>query len=395
MNICFVYQSNYPWDIRVQKIARSLTNAGHNLTIVSSNELGKERQESTDEAEVIRLPSLLKGPHVINEILNFPLFFNPLWINTIKDTVVKKHVDLIIVRDLPLALTACKVGEKFNIPVIMDMAECYPELLRSIWQFGAGSFIKYFTHNPKLGDIVERRAIRKLDHIIAMIEESKIRLEKMGCDKDKVSIVSNTPPISKFVATNITDHQSNDETIRICYAGWINKGRGVDKAIEGVSEFVKTNDKNIHLDVFGDGDAMDLCKELIRDGKLEDVVKLHGWVDQEVVVEHTQLSHIGLVSHRVCSHWNNTIPNKLFDYMASGLPILTSNAIPAKRIVNEEQCGAVYVDDDKKSFSDALSHLVSRDERIRMGNNGVNAVKRRYHWEYDEAQLLKIVDQYS
>lgn len=392
MKICFVYQSNYPWDIRVQKIASSLKFYGHSVFIVSSNELGKDRVEITDEALVIRPPAVVKGESIINEVVNFPVFFNPLWVTTINKVVREKEIDLIIVRDLPLALAATRVGRKNKIPVIMDMAECYPELLRSIWQFGAGGVMKYFTHNPRLGDMIEKRAIKELDHIFAMIEESEERLAGLGCDRDKISIVSNTPPISKFSNDALVDRHSNDDVIKILYTGWVNKGRGVDKAIEGVVEFVNNNDRKIQLDIYGSGDAFGICESLISAHNLEGFVTLHGWKSHDEIVQKISVSHIGLVSHRYCTHWNNTIPNKLFDYMASGLSIITSNVPPVARIVNEEECGSVYVDDDAQSFAKALSSMIDRDKRTEMANNGALAVARRYHWEYDEKAMIKAID---
>lgn len=392
MKICFIYQSNYPWDVRVQKIASSLKTAGHEVFIVASNEQGKERKEVTQEAEVIRLPRILKGEGRVNEILNFPLFFNPLWTSTINTVTKENKIDLIIVRDLPLALAAINAGKKYHIPVIMDMAECYPELLRSIWEFGAGSLVKRITHNPALGDYVEKKVLSKVNHVFAMIEESRDRLIRLGYPPENISIVSNTPPINKFDFSGLEKRHIDDSCIKLIYAGWINKGRGVDKAIEGIAEYCRIFDYPVRLDVFGDGDAMDICKALVEKHNLHDVVILHGWTSHESIVNFTTTCHIGLVSHRNCSHWNNTIPNKLFDYMASGMSILTSDAVPVARIVTDEKSGLVYKDDDPGDFAYTLNSMVPREMRIEMARNGVAAVKLRYNWSYDEETMLSTIE---
>jgi len=112
--------------------------------------------------------------------------------------------DLIIVRDLPLAPLALVVARARGIPVVLDMAECYPEMLRARWKFGGATPVDALVRNPWLADILERATTRRVDHTLVMVEESRDRLLALGVSGDRVTIVSNTPVLSRLNATSLT-----------------------------------------------------------------------------------------------------------------------------------------------------------------------------------------------
>jgi glycosyltransferase involved in cell wall biosynthesis len=90
---------------------------------------------------------------------------------------------------------------------------------------------------------------------------------------------------------------------------------------------------------------------------------------------------------------NTTIPNKLFDYMAAGLPVLTSDARPAARIVRESGCGEVFRDRDVSDLAQYIERLCDAGRRARCGAAGLRAIARRFHWELDARRLLKAMEE--
>ena len=91
-------------------------------------------------------------------------------------------------------------------------------------------------------------------------------------------------------------------------------------------------------------------------------------------------------------HTNSTLPNKLFDYMGYGLPVIVSNATPMERVVNECGCGKVYRDQDEQSLRLAISELLDQGELDACGERARNAYRQTYNWATDEAVLLKDVN---
>ena len=103
MKIVHVWDGDYPWDIRVNKISESLVRAGHEVHIACRNIARKQRQCNYNGYSIHRMLSLPVVFGKLNSIIGLPAFFNPLWIYHIYKTAKTNQCELIIVRDLPLA----------------------------------------------------------------------------------------------------------------------------------------------------------------------------------------------------------------------------------------------------------------------------------------------------
>src|SRR2546425_13281325 len=104
MRILKIYDSDYPWDVRVEKVAHTLVSAGHSVRLLCRNRRGLPRHERlSDGLEVCRLPG-------VSNALSFPFFLNPVWAMCLISQVRRFRPDRLLVRDLPLAPLALAVG---------------------------------------------------------------------------------------------------------------------------------------------------------------------------------------------------------------------------------------------------------------------------------------------
>jgi glycosyltransferase involved in cell wall biosynthesis len=126
--------------------------------------------------------------------------------------------------------------------------------------------------------------------------------------------------------------------------------------------------------------------------ELQDSVQFLGWLDYTKAIEVIKECDIGLVPHHATESWNTTIPNKLFDYMSMGKPVIVSNAKPTERIVREEGCGLVFEDQNAEDLSRVILEMQHESVREEMGRNGRQAVATKYNWAVDEERLLKALD---
>ncbi|HEV2643965.1 MAG TPA: glycosyltransferase, partial [Candidatus Elarobacter sp.] len=101
---------------------------------------------------------------------------------------------------------------------------------------------------------------------------------------------------------------------------------------------------------------------------------------------------VGLLPHQKNESWDTTIPNKLFDYMAAGLPVVTSDAAPCERIVHETGCGEVFASGNAEAMAAAIRRATDPSRSARLGDAGVRAVLGRYNWEHDTEVLLAAVE---
>lgn len=397
MKALYIWDYEYPWDIRVEKTCETLIENGWEMHLVCRNSLRRPKEEKYEGIYLHRLPYLPRSFGKLNNIFTFPAFFSPIWLWRI-NAVVKKHdLKLIIVRDLPLALAAIMIGKIRKIPVVLDMAECYPEMIRLIWQFEPFKISNIFVRNPLIVDFIERLTLRYIDHVFVMVEESKTRLIGKKFPSDKITIVSNTPILRKFQNVNPTypgSFAQHKDKLKLIYVGILDFNRGLDTVIKSLKEYIKI-DQNVVLLILGKGNCESHLRQLVKETGMEEYVIFEGWVDNKKVPDYISSSDVCLVPHHKCGHWDNTIPNKLFDYMASSKPVLISNVTPMQRIVQETNCGLVYTDYDSKSFVFQLLQLRDSEFRSSLGDNGHKSVNEYYNWDTDSRNMLESLDALS
>ncbi len=100
---------------------------------------------------------------------------------------------------------------------------------------------------------------------------------------------------------------------------------------------------------------------------------------------------VGLALFPDTPHYARKELTKFFEYMAAGLPILSSNFPVWKKIVEENRCGFCVNPDEQESIASIIEYLLqNHDEAASMGENGRKAVNERYNWNIEEKKLLDL-----
>ena len=391
MRICKVWDAEYPWDVRVEKIARSLSEAGHTVHLVARNRDRRPTEEQLEECRVHRLAPL---PPVLGAGVNaasmFPAFFNPRWVGLILRTARRARADLILCRDLPLAPTAHWVARRLGVPVILDMAENYPAMIRAIWRTGFQKPTDILVRNPSIVAAVERWCVRRMDHILVVVEESRDRLVRMGVPPERITIVSNTPPLARAPEPAATSrNRAAGAPLRVVYLGNIEPPRGLHTLVEAIA-ICRARGVNIHATLIGKGCARPQLERLAQELDVADAVEFRGWVEDATAI--LPRFDVGAIPYIADESWDTTIPNKLFDYMAAGLAVLASDMAPVRRIVTETGCGEIARANDPASLAHALTRLADPERRRRCARAGRIAVEHRFHWDIDARRLLDAVE---
>jgi glycosyltransferase involved in cell wall biosynthesis len=392
MTICKIWDSDYPWDIRVEKVAQSLTAAGHSVHLVCRNQARRGRKEWNGSFAIHRLPSLPQAFGSANTPWNFPYPVNPVWIKTIARVIRDTRANLILVRDIPLALPAVILGKVHRIPVILDMAENYPAMLQDRLSYTATGLLERLIRRPAAARLVERLSIRLVDHILVVVEESRERLIQAGVRSDKLSIVCNTPRPGQWELQDHCRAPSNSiDSTNLVYLGNLDGSRGIDVAIRAVRH-LKDVGRFVRLSVIGDGPSSRQLRDLAVQLGVTDRMTIMGRLSFSQVKSVMAHSHVGLIPHYATEAWNSTIPNKLFDYMLLGLPVIVSDVRPMSRIVRTEGCGEVFRDRDEVDLARCIAALADPQVRRAKGINGQSAISKLYNWNCDSQVLVRSVE---
>jgi len=102
-----------------------------------------------------------------------------------------------------------------------------------------------------------------------------------------------------------------------------------------------------------------------------------------------------LIPHLISEHTNTTLPNKLFDYMACGKPIVSSRLKPIERILMKENCGIVLKENTPEEFANVILGLYNNYKLCReLGKNGKKAFLHKYNWEIDGKTFIDCIEMF-
>jgi glycosyltransferase involved in cell wall biosynthesis len=391
MKVCILYDGDYPWDVRIEKMTATLAANGYQVHLVCRNLSKQPAYEFSNNIHIHRLAPF--NNNFVNQWCSFPAFFNPVWLGQLRRVIKTYSIGVIIVRDLPLALAAIMVGRSQNLPVILDMAENYPAMLRDIWKYEEFKLVNFFVRNPIAAKAIELLALKTATHVMVVIEESQNRLMKLGLAESSISIVRNTPVLSsrnreRRSATSRKDASNPVGCLNLIYVGGLEPMRGLEALIQNVPDLIEQLPQ-LRLTIVGGGKWQGQLQAEVDQLGVSRYVTLTGQVPYSEALKRVGQSDAGIIPHRITPHTTSTIPNKLFEYMANGIPVVATDMAPVKRIIEDTNCGYVY--SNVSELVTALKNLSDDNNRERLGNNALEASRGRYNWAVDGANLLKTI----
>lgn len=406
--IGFVHFGAYP-DIRVVKMTDTLAQAGYEVIVLARNIKGADEPGTSHpyaasrgavEAEWrsrLHLRRLLDDlPERWRAPLTLPYHINPVWRRAIRDLVVKDGCQLLIVRDMPLVLAATAVGRRYGVPVIFDMAENYPAVM-AVWRRWEGTgraLVNLFARNVTLARMVERMAVRSADIVLVVVPEHVQRVAGLRGTDEGIFVIENTPVLRDLDL--LYDHYASqpewalsEGILEMVYGGNIHFYRGIDTLIESAAVLKQKGVQDVRFTLVGTGKVSSKMQDLAREKGVEDMVCFMGW--QADLMAFVYRGHVGYDGSHASEHTHNTMPNKVYDYMAFRKPILVSDCRPMKRLVEQTSCGLVFRSQDAEDLAEKVLMLRDPALRAEMGARGRKVVEEKYNWAVDGAELIRVV----
>ena len=380
LRILYVCQGAYPWEVRVEKFCDSLIAAGHEVTVLC------RWQPGSAERELVRGAMVVRAGFEAASWQSLPTSANPLWRSAIRKLVAQTQPHLIIVREMLLA-TACAHAASGRCPVVMDMAEHYPAAMKSWKKYRKGIIAPLLVHRLHVPEMIERSAVSACDGIITVCDENSERVHKQfGVAHSQMSVVHNTPWLHSFEGVRMGC--TNPPAV-FAYQGWITRERGVERLVRAFSAAALHN-PTISLLIAGGGESLDDVQREVALSGVEQRITLRGEFRSDELSDVLSKTDVGVIPFDQDEFRNHTIPNKLFDYMACGKPVIVSDCAPVARIVNETGCGIVTNNKNPEQLIEAIKDMPNQDV-AKMSENGLAAAKKRYNWEQDAHHLLQFI----
>jgi glycosyltransferase involved in cell wall biosynthesis len=379
-----------PPNVRVQNEARTLMTAGHKVYFLIEGRPGEAREESMNGLNVVR-GVRMSAPREIWHRYTFNFTYrDPLWTKAI-DRFVREHsIDVLHVNDLPLLKEGILAGKRLGLPVVADLHENYPAGLQ-VWYTNRLKKATIYEHGRWAR--YERAALRAVDAIVVVIEEARDRLVELGISAEKISVVPNTVPVQSGeipIDSGIVERYR--DRFVVSYIGGFAPHRGLDTVIRALP-LAREHVPNLKLVLVGGGNEgyRKRLENLARELRCDDLVELTGWKPQESIWSYIEASAVCLVPHARNPHTDTTIPNKIFQYMLRGRPVIVSDCPPLARIARDTGGGLIFRWDDPADLAGRIVELYrGEDARRRMAEAGRASVLDRYTWEKTSEPLVEL-----
>lgn len=379
--------SEFPEDVRVEKEMDALNNAGHEVHLACYTQKERPKYEKCPNYIVHRklISSFIYKSSV--GCLKFPFYFN-FWRKFVTQLFKNENFDAIHIHDLPLAKIGYEIKIKYKIPFILDLHENWPASLEIATH--TNTFLGKLLSSNKQWRKYEKRFLGQANSIITVVDEMKMRISKLGIDKNKIYIVSNTINTKDFP---LYDDKSDLEFITLFYAGGINIHRGLQVVIKAVSLIIKEK-QNIRLNIIGKGSYQSHLEKLVNDLNLENHIKFLGWKNLNEISKLLAKSDIALIPHLKSEQTDCSSPNKLYQYIYAKKPILTSNCDSLVRIVKETKSGLVYTHNSPEDFKKMFFKLLINQNSIIDLEHGSNLINSKYNWSVDSDRLVGLYNNF-
>jgi len=230
----------------------------------------------------------------------------------------------------------------------------------------------------KTVEFIENRLSRKYSAVVTATPFINKRFE--GLIKTSVNI-NNFPINGELLVTNSDVYEKERA---VCYVGGISTPRGINEMVYALNNV----DAQLYLcgRFSSEKDRMTLTK---IDGWSK--VKEMGFLNREQVSDICSKSIAGLVLFHPEPNHVNAQPNKLFEYMSAGIPVISSDFHLWKEIIEGNRCGICVNPLDPTAITNAIQYLIDNPEEVEiMGRNGKRAVEEKYNWSSEGEKLLKL-----
>ncbi|MGD9489331.1 MAG: glycosyltransferase [Calditrichaceae bacterium] len=240
----------------------------------------------------------------------------------------------------------------------------------------------------KIWFFYEKWAIGKASDIFMVCKSDATYLRKIYRLENEPEVVRNIPDPSETFHENylrVTYGVPADIKIGI-YQGMVFKGRGIEyilKAMAGISGMI--------LFIVGDGPYKDYLKNLTREYRLKkSVVFIHA-VPFNELYKFTQSADIGFttIAGKGLSYYH-ALPNKLFEYIQAGVPVIGSNYPEIRNIIEKEEIGYAVKPDSVEEIKEAIRKMLINENRQRFEKK-LEKIKGKYTWEKESEIYLDII----
>lgn len=345
-------------DVRIfLKECQSLAKMGHSVTLVVADSLGCDRSSGIEIVDVGQAKGRLRRMlGTTRRILKHAL---------------ELDADVYHIHD-PELLTICLALKRRGKAVVFDAHEDVPKQilgkhylwppLRKVVAWALGQY--------------ERYVCRRIDGIVAATPTIRDKFRNFQPNSEDIN---NYPILTELDPLPWVERSSCE----VCYVGGIAGIRGIRELVRAL----ELTQLDVRLNLVG-GFVERVTEEEVQGYNGWEKVNVWGVQGRDGVRDAMGRSVAGLVTLHPTPNYLESLPIKMFEYMAAGIPVIASDFPLWSDILEEARCGVCVDPLNPVQIAKAIDELVRDPEKARMmGLRGREAVKTQYNWTIEEAKL--------
>lgn len=207
----------------------------------------------------------------------------------------------------------------------------------------------------------------------------------------KTTVVFNFPRLREFPTPGGETHGKRPPVV--IYVGGLYLERGVSEMIKAVQRVARRREAKLLL---GGVAVNKETEQVLEQARRLPMVEDRGWLDRSEVLKALNTSRAGIVVLRPERRFMTNYPVKMFEYMATGLPVIASDFPLWREIIEKARCGLLVDPMDPEAIASAIEWILDNPQEAEaMGRRGRAAVEETYNWEEEAKKLVELYDQLS
>ncbi|MEZ4485636.1 MAG: glycosyltransferase family 4 protein [Syntrophotaleaceae bacterium] len=361
--------------IRAYQMAQALIRRGHKVTMVCGNSTGKSGLAG--EFTNGKRSGLVNGIEVIefelpysnsDSFLKRSITFLRFAFRSMMVALTRKY-DLIFSSTTPLTIGIPGIAASFfrRKPFVFEVRDLWPELPREMGVITNPLVLKAM-------DILEWLSYHSARKCIGLSPGIVEGIKRRGISAENIAMIPNGCDLDIF--TPLDNDKIRPETVKdsdflAIFSGAHGIANGLEAVLDAAEELKKRHREDIKILFVGDGRRKPGLKQRAEAEGLTNCI-FSDPVPKKTLASLQRGADAGLmILANVPAFYYGTSPNKFFDYIATGLPVLNNYPGWLADMIQEHKCGLAVPPADPQSFADALEYMADhRAELAEMGKNG-------------------------
>lgn len=373
---------------RSYAMARKLVECGHSVTMVCGSAQGGTTGLSGDFVRG-RRRGLVDGIDVIELNLDYSnsdgfakriKTFLSFACRSVKVALTEKY-DLVFATTTPLTAGIPGILARWlrGKPFVFEVRDLWPELPKAM---GAIT-------NPIMllaMGVLEWASYRSAHRLVGLSPGIVEGIKKRGVPVERITMIPNGCDLDIFAA-DVEPWRPEGvagSDLMAIFAGTHGMANGLDAVLDTAAELKRRDCSDIKLLLIGNGKLKPALQERASSEGLDNVV-FHDPVNKTCLAGLMQSTDVGMqILANVPAFYYGTSPNKFFDYIAAGLPVLNNYPGWLAEMIEREKCGYAVLPADPKAFADALERAATNREELKVMGANSRALAER---EFDRERL--------